>query len=286
MRITEHVYAKKMTFQAVTPTGVLERTVYVYLVAGDKSSCLIDTGVFPGVNEVLEFISDSGKKPEDISEILITHGHSDHHGALPSLKRRLQCTAAASELSARWIEDVDLQFRQRPVPHFHDFVEGSAIIERKIRDGNITCLGGSTLVACTAPGHEPGQTAFFHKEDGVLFAADCLPVQGEIPVYDDVSAEVGSIRRLAAIPGVEVLLMSWDDPHIGRGAVQKAFDDAIEYIRKLHGFTLEGIRQYGEANIESVAKYAHQELGLPQETFTKFFLDTVQAHIRERDLMI
>ena len=38
MRITEHIYAKRLSFQGITPQGVMERTVYVYLVTGEEKS--------------------------------------------------------------------------------------------------------------------------------------------------------------------------------------------------------------------------------------------------------
>lgn len=286
MQITEHVHAKKVRFQAVTQAGVMERTVYVYLVAGDKYSCLIDTGVYSSLSDVLGFITDAGKKPDDIGEILITHAHTDHIGSLKSLKQRLGCPAAASVLSSRWIEDVDAQFRERPVPGFYDVVEGSAKIERNLADRDIIQLGASTLITYAAPGHERGQLAFFHEQDGVLFTADCIPVIGELPIYDDLSAEISSVRRLSEVDGVKVLLMSWDDPHTGDVDIRRVFSNALAYIRKIHGLTLEGIVRYRETDVQAVAKYVHSALGLHPSSFLPLFVDTVKAHIREKDLLL
>ena len=137
MQITSNTYAKKMHFTAITPAGAMERTVYIYLVTGKNTSCLIDTGVFHGFDDVMGFIKDSGKTAEEIGEILISHPHVDHIGALKDLKENLNCPAATSSASAEWIENIDEQFKQRPVPNFYDFVKESTEIERTIEGGDI-----------------------------------------------------------------------------------------------------------------------------------------------------
>jgi glyoxylase-like metal-dependent hydrolase (beta-lactamase superfamily II) len=284
MRITEHVYAKKINFQGVTPAGVMERTVHVYLVTGEETACLIDTGVYPSFNSVVEFIAGTGKKPGDIGEILLTHSHVDHMGSLKGLKEYLECPAASSEFSSGWIEDIDEQFRQRPVPNFYDFAQGSVKVERKLKDQDCIRLGGSTLIAYEVPGHEKGHLAFFHQEDGVLFTGDSIPVPGDLPIYEDLSAEVNSIRRMRNLEGVKVLLMSsWEEPRTGAEDIRRLFDDALAYVRQLHDLTIKGIAQYGETDVEAVAQYVHTTLRLPSGTFVKFFIDTIRAHIQEKN---
>jgi glyoxylase-like metal-dependent hydrolase (beta-lactamase superfamily II) len=283
MQITDHVYAKKINFQGVTPAGVMERTVHVYLVTGKETSCLIDTGVYPGFDSVVDFITGAGKKAGDISEILLTHSHVDHIGSLKSLKAYLGCPAAASEFSAGGIEDIGEQFRRRPAPNFYDFVQGSANVERKLKDKDCTRLGGSTLIAYAVPGHEKGHLAFFHQEDGVLFTGDSIPVPEDLPIYEYLSAEVNSLCRMRDLEGVRVLLMSsWEKPCTGPGEIRRLFDEALAYVRQMHGLTLEGIAQCGEADVEAVAKYVHTALRMPAGTFVQFFINTVQAHIQEK----
>jgi glyoxylase-like metal-dependent hydrolase (beta-lactamase superfamily II) len=284
MQITDHVYAKKINFQGVTPAGVMERTVHVYLVTGNETSCLIDTGVYPSFDHVVDFITGAGKKPGDIGEILLTHSHVDHMGALKNLKEYLKCPAAASEFSAGWIEDIDEQFRLRPAPNFYDFVQRSVKVERTLKDKDRISLGGSALIAYEIPGHEKGHLAFFHQEDGVLFTGDSIPVPGDLPIYEDLSAEINSLCRMRDLEGVRLLLMSsYEKPCAGAGEIQRLFDDALAYVRQLHGLTLEGIAQHGETDVEAVAKYVHTALQLPAGTFVQFFINTVQAHIQEKN---
>lgn len=286
MQITEHIHAKRMYFKAVTPAGVMKRNVFVYLITGDHAPCLIDAGVASSVDDVLDFIADAGAGGKSVSEILITHAHVDHIGGLAELKCRLGCPAAASEKSAPWIEDIDIQFRQRPVPQFYDFVKRSAVIERRLSDGDEIDLGGHTLVVYEAPGHEKGQLAFYSKEDGVLLSADSIPVLGEMPVYEDLSAEINTLRRLDSIENVNTLLASWDDPCEGAENVHRILKNAMDYVRLIHTLTQEGLTNFGADNVVEVARYVHNALDLPASTFNLLFTNTIQAHIKEHDLEI
>lgn len=261
------------------------RTVYVYLVTGSERTALIDTGVLPSREDVLSFIRECGKEPQEVDEIVITHAHTDHIGGLKRLKTELGATAAASQLSCRWIEDTEAQRRERPVPNFEVFVEGPAVVERKLQPGDVIDLGGSTLTAYAAPGHELGQLAYFHKEDGVLFTADAIPVPGEMPIYDDLSAEVATLRRLMEIKGVKTLLMSWAPPYIGKENARNALEDGLHYIKKIHTLVSEGMNLYSEDE-EAVAKYVHGALKLPPASFNGMFMGTIKAHIREIGLDI
>lgn len=285
MQITEHVYSKKMEFTANTPFGLLKRHAFVFLVAGTAKACLIDAATKPLMPEVLEFIAETGRQPSDIGEIVITHSHSDHTGALKSLKELCGCPVAAPEGSVEWIENIDLQFEKRPVPRFYDFVEGSVKVDHHLQPGDEIDLGGSTLVAYAAPGHDQGQMVYFHTGDGVLLSADAIPVPGCMPVYDDVQAQLDTLHQLREIPGLKVLLMSWDDPHYGEEEIKKVLDDGIAYVHHIHGLTKAAVEAMGSSDAEAVAKQVHGALKLAPSEFTKMFINTIQAHIEAKDLI-
>lgn len=285
MRISEHVYAKRIYFHAVTPSGVLTRNVFVYLILGDRTACLIDSGVFASVDDVMELIAEADRQKSDISQILLTHAHVDHIGGLSVLKKRLGCTVAASAFSSKWIEDIDKQFQERPVPQFYDIVKESVQVDQILCGGNLVDLGNSTLEVYEIPGHEKGQLAYFHKEDGVLITADGVPIPGEIPIYDSVADELTTLRRLQKINGVKTLLTSWDDVREGPEAASDILEKAVEYVALVHRLTQEGIRQFGE-DMQKVAKYVQEGLGLPSSAFGPLLFRAVQAHMREHNLII
>lgn len=93
MQITEHVFSKKMEFTANTPFGLLKRHAFVFLVKGTEKNCLIDAATKPLLPEVLDFMAETGLRPSDIGEILITPLPLRSHGRIkePEGAVRLPC---------------------------------------------------------------------------------------------------------------------------------------------------------------------------------------------------
>ena len=116
MKLTEHIHALKIPFQIpLGPGKTLDRFVYVYLVQGAEI-CLIDSGVKGSEEIIFNYLKDIGRKPEEISLLLLTHAHPDHIGSARTIKQATGCTVAAHPDAQAWIEDTELQFRERPVP--------------------------------------------------------------------------------------------------------------------------------------------------------------------------
>jgi hypothetical protein len=70
-------------------------------------------------------------------------------------------------------------------------------------------------------------------QQGVLFSADAIPLNGSMPIYDDILASVRSIQRLKAIEGIKVLLSAWDMPRFGEDAY-RIMDQGIDYLQRIH----------------------------------------------------
>ncbi len=82
-------------FEINTPTGK------VYLLEGEKGSILVDALNDWWVKKVLRGIRERGEDaPGRVKLILLTHGHLDHFGGAPALKRRLGCPIAIHQLDA------------------------------------------------------------------------------------------------------------------------------------------------------------------------------------------
>lgn len=76
------------------------RLAKVYLVKGEESSVLVDTG-FPGNgNKIIEFLEKKETDPQKIALILITHGHIDHYGSAKELRELTGAPIAIHELDA------------------------------------------------------------------------------------------------------------------------------------------------------------------------------------------
>ena len=234
MQITKHVHALRIPFQIHLPTGItLERFVYTFLIL-EKRICLVDSGVASAEEVILDYIEQAGRKPEEIDVLVLTHSHPDHIGAAKVIQEKTGCVVAAHGAEKRWIEDVDLQSRERPVPGFHTLVGGSVPVGRTLGDGDEIELGAEySLKVFHTPGHSAGSICLLSGKDGALFSADAVPVPGEIPIYEDIAESVRSLNKLKELPGVNHLLAAWDRPRQGR-EVDVAISSGLQTLQRIH----------------------------------------------------
>ncbi|MEW6182166.1 MAG: MBL fold metallo-hydrolase [Bacillota bacterium] len=283
MKVSENVHALKVPFKIPVGPGVeVARFVYVFLIYGE-SICLIDTGVSGSEEAVFGYIRKSGRRPEEISLVVLTHAHPDHIGALYAVKRATGCTVAAHEGDRRWVEDVELQLRERPIPGFGTLVGGSVKIDGVLEDGDIVELGGGlSLEVFHTPGHSQGSISVFLKEGGALFSGDAIPTAGDIPIYDDVTASVDSVKKLKGAGGVKLLLSSWDEPRKGERAY-RAMDDGLRCIQRAHDAVLKATGGDAYQDPMELCRRVVAEMGLPAAAVNPLAARTFQAHLKLRD---
>jgi glyoxylase-like metal-dependent hydrolase (beta-lactamase superfamily II) len=106
------------------------------------------------------YIVDAGYEPETIAaeagdtrvkEILITHGHKDHHEHLDALKARLGVTVAIGAGDAGMLASAP---------------------ERTLSDGDVLPIGAASMRVIHTPGHTPGGMCFSIGD--VLLSGDTL----------------------------------------------------------------------------------------------------------------
>jgi hydroxyacylglutathione hydrolase len=233
MQITKNVHAIKIPFQIAGPDKKIDRFVYVYLIYADRI-WLIDTGVATAEPIILDHIRTSGRTPVNIAGIILTHSHPDHIGSAKALQEASDCMVAAHSAERNWIEDTDLQARERPVPGFHSLVKGPVKVGRILKEGDVIETGkGCHLEVIETPGHSPGSISLLLREQGILFCGDAVPLPGEMPIYEDAAASEASISRLKKIKGINFLLSSWDEPREGSAAYD-SLDNGARYLGRIH----------------------------------------------------
>ena len=95
MKVTSHIHAMKIPFKLQVSEGVtLDRFVYAYLIYG-KKICLIDCGVASSEGIISDDLRKSGRSPEEVSLLILTHAHPDHIGGGRSLIGATRCTVAS-----------------------------------------------------------------------------------------------------------------------------------------------------------------------------------------------
>jgi len=283
MKITEHVHALKIPFEVRGPSGqIIPRFVYVYLLLAERI-CLIDSGVAGKEQTIFEYLKEIGRKPQEISMLILTHSHPDHMGAARAVQMASGCEIAAHAAERAWIEDINLQFGERPVPGFHSMVGGPVRVSRVLQDGDVLDLGsGLSIEVLHTPGHSLGSISLWLPIEGLLFSADAVPIPGEMPIFDDATISIASIERLKAIEGIRALLAAWDEPRRDE-SISRVMDEGIGYLRRIREAALKvasddlGLRD----DSMKLCVMALKELRLPQNMANPLVARSFQACLDE-----
>ena len=284
MQITPSIHALKHSFKIpITPGVAIDRFVYSYLVYGDTIT-LIDTGVAGCEKDIFEYIRSTIRDPSEIALIILTHSHPDHIGAALAIQQVTGCSIAAHPAERAWIENVDLQNRERPVPGFATLVGGPVKVDHELVDGDTIEpdeTRANEMLVFHTPGHSEGSISLLLHSEGALFSGDAIPVAGDLPVYDDAAASVQSVKRLRGLNGIRVLLSSWDEPQTG-DAVYQQMDKALDYLRKIQKTVL-ALSAEGITDPIELTKKTAAFLGLPPEAITPLLARTFAANLQLRD---
>jgi glyoxylase-like metal-dependent hydrolase (beta-lactamase superfamily II) len=264
----------------VAPEVSVERFVYCYIIEEDRIQ-LIDTGVAGAEKSIYSCLESLGAAPEDLKTVILTHSHPDHIGAALNIKRRSNVDIYAHDAERGWIEDVDLQKKQRPVPGFDSLVSGSVDIDRAIDDGDfISCGKDAGLVVMHTPGHSPGSISLRSEDNRVLFCGDAIPQPGDLPIYEDVLALAQSLKRIARIENLSYLYASWADPLSGKEA-SKAIQNGFSCLKKNHSAVLEAVSKIGESDPMALCKKCVESLGLPPFAANPIVARSFVAHLAD-----
>jgi hydroxyacylglutathione hydrolase len=284
MQITPSIHALRHSFKIpIEPGVVIDRFVYSYIIYGDIIT-LIDTGVAGCESQIFENIISAGCDPSEIALIILTHSHPDHIGSAGAIQRLTGCSIAAHQAERAWIEDVNLQNQERPVPGFATLAGGSVTVDHELVDGDTIepdeTRAGEMLVFHT-PGHSKGSISLFLHREGALFSGDAVPVRGEMPIYEDAVESAKSVKRLRGITGIRVLLSSWDEPRTGHAAYDQ-MDRALEYLNLIQKTVL-ALSRDGITDSTELTRKTISALGLPPETANPLLTRTFMAYLKKRE---
>lgn len=279
MKITDTIHAFKHLFRlALGENQYADRFVYSYILLGEKI-CLIDAGVRVTAPLLQDYLRQIGRSPNEISIVLLTHAHPDHIGGCLAIKNTSSAFFCAHPADKPWIEDVEKQYRERPVLNFFELVGGPVRVTRELKEGNtVSWEKGKTIKVLETPGHSLGSISFFFEEERALFTGDAVPAAGTIPIYVDPQASIQSIQKLKKVSGVEYLFSSWHEP-ISGNQINTTMDEGIRYIQKIDEIVTDlGKTMPLETSGEELSLRALERLGIKTNRVLPMVRTSFESH--------
>lgn len=211
-------------FRLELPTGLQVGTVNAYLFTKPEP-ILVDTGIKHDECWLAleEGLAQHGLAVADISRVIITHAHVDHHGQAGAILAKSDAEVWISNMGAPWLEERSEFLEQRhnfyrdfflpsiglppetiemvlagfknlseqshPIPASH--IHGFSL------DGTLQ-MGGRPWEVLHTPGHATMQTCFYDPLNRLLLSADMLLATTPTPVVE--SPPDGSWDRVPALP--------------------------------------------------------------------------------------
>jgi len=282
MKVTETIHAVKHQFKLAVGEGrTVDRFVYSYILLG-KKICLIDTGVSGTSAQLEAYLKELGRSVKEVSFVLLTHSHPDHIGGCLALKKNSSASFGAHAAERGWVENVEKQYRERPILNFFELVAGPVRTDRVLKEGAmIEWDEGKTLRVLETPGHSPGSVSFHSKEEGALFSGDAVPAANTLPIYVNPRKCIESIKKLQKVPGVNHLLSSWHDPLKG-DAIPRVMEEGIRYIERIDEIMVDLQKTMGSASLEELSLRALDRLGIQIPKVPPLVMTSFGGHLRKK----
>jgi glyoxylase-like metal-dependent hydrolase (beta-lactamase superfamily II) len=178
------------------PVGLLQCNCTILGDEQTRDAIVIDPGDDPE-----EILTRLAKHNLNAKQIVCTHTHIDHVGAIQDLQDRLGTPAAIHKADLFLFEKLDVQAQWIGIP-----VPRRGAIDRFVEDGDAVSCQGVEIGVIHTPGHTPGSTTFHLEGDrNILFTGDTLFMQsiGRTDLWGGSHEEI--------IRSIEKKLMPFDD---------------------------------------------------------------------------
>lgn len=171
--ISEHIWSLK-TWVVIEEDGVT----------------LVDTGIPMMAKGIMKFVNQLNAGP--LRRILLTHGHSDHVGAVKAILTRNKVPVYAHDIEIPYMEGELLYPKRKKLENNLPKQLAQSLL--KDEQGQLTAI--ARLTPYLTPGHSPGHVVYYHEIDQVLLAGDLF------------NSKRGKLRPPMFTPYMDVALQS------------------------------------------------------------------------------
>lgn len=228
MKIAENVHLIRKDFYV---TSEVKRYVNIYLITG-KNCYLIDSGVDGSEKIIEEYLHSIGRNMGDIKGIFLTHAHPDHIGGAATIKKITDCKVYAPGLEIDWIEDIDKQYLQRPIPNFYTLLSKSVKVDVPLWDGDLISLEeGIEIRALLTQGHSYGSMSFM-LGNNMIFTGDAIPVAYDLPIFVDYEQSLYSLDVINELSTVQYVCPAWDNVY-DKAKLKEVINDSKRLLYRL-----------------------------------------------------
>ena len=279
--MTTQIHPIKLHFKLpLNAEKSVDRMVHTYLIIGEKVA-IVDTGTAGNHQAIVEALASFGKSPADVAWIINTHAHPDHAGGNLIFQEKYGTKVACHHRAARWIENMPLQAKERPVFGFDTLVAGSSPVERKLEDGDVIDLGGLTLQVIFTPGHAPGLMSLLCPEERTILTGDAIPPTYGLPLYYNLAESRASLQRLLSLSGLETLHDSHVmTPYHGAETITQALQDGLDFLDRMEA-TVAQVKSTlpADAAVEAITGDVLKQMGFDPPPVMPLTIQTIQAHL-------
>lgn len=265
--------------------------VFSYLITSSKIT-LIDCGHKSPISQqdLLAAFEEIGIVPSDVDQIILTHCHVDHIGALvsggPLFKNTpvIACHGAAESVvgfdhfnSIRHNVPDDKIFKRviddTLISASADYykLENPLVIHHEVRSGDLIDIGGDTLQVIETPGHSESHISLLRDRSASLFAGDIVSSTGPPGLIVDLEQYIGTLNRLRS--------MTLSRIYPGHGPIinqpQEAIDLALNRIHQTDELIIDYIRMNARTPFEIALQFTRGEVN-PR---TRFFINITLIHL-------
>lgn len=152
--------------------------VNCYLVEEEQELTLIDAAMPYSVKGIIRASQKIGKP---ITNLILTHAHSDHVGALDAIKKLLpDIEVSISTRDAMLLAGDTTLLEGEPASPIRGGVPKNILTkpDRLLMEGD--CIGSLEVIA--SPGHTPGSIALLDKRNAGLIVGDAFQTRGKVAV--------------------------------------------------------------------------------------------------------